>query len=371
MSDEVLPVNDLRRSWLATSAEVSAVIARVAASGWYVHGPEHAAFEAELAAFAGVRHAAGVANGTDALALAMLAVGCGPDSEIVTVANAGGYTASAAAQIGARVVYADVSPTTLLMTVDTLEPVLAPTTDAVVVTHLYGNVADVEAIVRLCHPRGIRVIEDCAQAIGARQGDQSVGSRGDVGTISFYPTKNLGGMGDGGAVVTNDPEIDAAVRRLRQYGWESRYRVVTGLGRNSRLDEIQAAVLRLGMRRVGDLNRARVAIIDRYARAVPDDAPVRLVTGAGCDTVAHLAVVRTSDRARLQAAFEAANVRTDVHYPTPDHRQVGLAEPVRRTALPETERATDEIVTIPCFPAMTEDEIGRVCRLLATLGPAR
>jgi len=221
-----IPVNDLRRSWVVDCPEVRGAVARVIESGWYVHGPEHAAFETELARFLGVRHVAGVASGTDALVLSMLAAGCGFGSEVVTAANAGGYASGAASEIGARVVYCDVDPETLLVTRQTLERAIGPSTNAVVVTHLYGNVVDVRSIVALCRPRGIAVIEDCAQAIGGWDSTgQRVGSLGDVAAFSFYPTKNLGAVGDGGAVATSDDTIDARVRSLRQYGWSTKYRV--------------------------------------------------------------------------------------------------------------------------------------------------
>ena len=363
-SRDAIFVNDLRRSWISTSAEVRTALERVRASGRYVHGPEHTAFESELAAYLGVRHAAGVASGTDALVLAMLGVGCDSGSEIITAANAGGYCSGAAAQIGARVVYADVDAQSLLMTADTVAQALGPDTRAVVVTHLYGNIADVARIVELCRPRGIKVIEDCAQAIGGTYDGRRAGSLGDTATFSFYPTKNLGGAGDGGAVVTNDAQIDTRVRSLRQYGWEEHYRIRDGLGRNSRLDELQAAILRIGLRRIDALNERRREVIGQYRRAV-EGSHLQIVTGAGCETVAHLAVARTGDRSRLRARFDADNVRTDVHYPIPDHLQLGLAAPARQTVLSETERAAGEIVTLPCFPEMTQDEVGRVCELLA------
>jgi len=196
-TDARISCNDLRRGWIAESAEVRSAVERVLGAGWYVHGPEHAAFEEELAEFLGVRHVAGVASGTDALALAMLAGECGPGSEIVTVANAGGYASCAAAQIGASVVYADVDSVTMLVTSETLGEVIGPNTTAVVVTHLYGNVVDTGPIVEMCRPRGVRVIEDCAQAIGATDGaGRRAGSIGDVAAFSFYPTKNLGAAGD-------------------------------------------------------------------------------------------------------------------------------------------------------------------------------
>jgi aminotransferase EvaB len=361
-----IPVNDLRSDWLASDPEAHDAVARVLASGWYIKGPEHDAFETELAAYLGLAHVVGLASGTDALVLALLAVGCGDGAEVVTVANAGGYASIAAAMIGARVVYADVDPATLLATPETVEAALGAGTRAVIVTHLYGNVADAMSIAAICRDRGIAVIEDCAQAIGGGLAGHRAGTFGDVATLSFYPTKNLGGAGDGGAIATDDPEIADRVRSLRQYGWSPRYVVAHPNGRNSRLDEIQAAILRIGLRRVDALNQRRREIVACYADAVRGPG-ISLVTGAGVPTVAHLAVVRATDRDRARGIFEAAGVATDIHYPVPDHRQPGLTAPARVTALPETERAVDEILTIPCYPSMTDDAIDRVC---AAIGEA-
>lgn len=366
-SGDAIPVNDLRRGWIASSDDVRLAIARVMVSGRYVHGPEHAAFEQELAAYLGVRYAAGVASGTDALVLALLAVGCEAGSEVVTAANAGGYTSVAAAQIGARVAYADVDEWSLLMTPETVARSIGPTTRAVVVTHLYGNVADVEGIVNVCREQGIRVIEDCAQAIGGVRGGVRAGAMGDAATFSFYPTKNLGGLGDSGAVVTNSPDIDARVRSLRQYGWGSRYHVDRPSGRNSRLDEVQAAVLRVGLRQLDGLNERRRELVRRY-RSMVQGTGIQIVTGNHCETVAHLAVARVPNRERLRAALHGALVGTDVHYPVPDHRQRGLPPPARVNDLSVTERAIREIITVPCFPDLSEDEVSRVGSVLAEYG---
>ncbi len=359
-----IPVNDLRGAWIASDEAVRVAVQRVLASGWYIMGPEHDAFEVELAGFLGVRHAIGLASGTDALVLALLAVGCEPGSEIVAAANAGGYASIAAAMIGSSVVYADVEPASLLVTPATIEAVLGPTTRAVVLTHLYGNIADAAGIAALCRERGIAVLEDCAQAFGGMANGRRAGTFGDVATLSFYPTKNLGAAGDGGAIATDDPAIADRVRSLRQYGWRPRYVVSQPNGRNSRLDEIQAAILRIGLRNVDELNERRREIAHRYGDAVHGGG-VQLVTGAGVPTVAHLAVVRAVDRARVRAVFQAARVATDIHYPVPDHRQPGLPAPARVTALPETERAAQEILTIPCYPTMTQDAVDRVCAILS------
>ena len=283
----------------------------------------------------------------------------------ITAANAGGYASGAAAQIGAGVVYCDIDPGTLLATASTIEPVLGPLTTAVVVTHLYGNVAEVAPIVELCRPRGICVIEDCAQAIGGRdESGRGVGTLGDVATLSFYPTKNLGGAGDGGAVVTNHDDIDVRVRRLRQYGWLAKYEIESPLGRNSRLDEMQAAILRVGLPRLARFNERRRCIVERYARACSDPS-IRVVTGAGCETVGHLAVVQADNREALREHLDRHGIDSDVHYPVPDHLQRGLPSPVRPTLLSVAERSSNEITTLPCFPEMTEDEVGRVVAALA------
>ena len=366
MPNPRIPLNDLRRGWAADSAEVRAAVERVLASGWYVQGPEHAAFERELADYVGTRHAAGVASGTDALCLAMLALGLGEGSEILTAANAGGYTSCAAAQIGARVTYADVDAATSLVTADTVADALGPDTRAVVVTHLYGNVADVEAIAQVCRPKGIAIIEDCAQAIGGADGKgRSAGSLGDVAALSFYPTKNLGAAGDGGAVATNDDEIHARLKSLRQYGWSPKYHVSVPGGRNSRLDEIQAAILRFGLRRTNELNERRREIVGRYAEATSQTS-ISMVTGNGCETVGHLAVVRHGQRDRLRQHLAAHGVDTDIHYPVLDPDQPGLPQPSRVTRLDVSRRVVAEIVTIPCFPEMTDAEVERVSRALQT-----
>jgi dTDP-3-amino-2,3,6-trideoxy-4-keto-D-glucose/dTDP-3-amino-3,4,6-trideoxy-alpha-D-glucose/dTDP-2,6-dideoxy-D-kanosamine transaminase len=359
----MVPLNDLSRGWLAKSPEVREAVSRVMASGWYLNGPELAAFEGELAAYLGIKHAIGVASGTDALALALQAVGCGRGSEVVTAANAGGYTSVAAVQIGADVAYADVDGDTLLVTTKSVEAALGPTTKAVVVTHLYGNVAKVDEIAELCRGRRIALIEDCAQSLGATLDGRKVGSFGDIATISFYPTKNLGAAGDAGAIVTANDALADAARSLRQYGWGAKYRIVRADGRNSRLDELQAAILRVGLSHLDELSAHRREIVGRYAAALPASVG-RMVSGATTSHVAHLAVARVNNRDDLRRQLKDAGVATDIHYPIPDHLQAGLPNSARATDLSETERAAAEILTLPCFPEMTGAEIERVCTAL-------
>ena len=353
-------LNDLSRSVIADD-EVTVAVERVVRSGWYLSGAEVAAFEREFADYLGVRHVIGVANGTDALELALMALGGGPDGELVTVANAGGYATSAARRCGMHVRFADVDDRDLLMTAHTLEAALTTRTTIVVVTHLYGKMAPISAISELCRERGIAVVEDCAQAAGARANGRRAGSFADVAAFSFYPTKNLGAIGDGGAVVTSDDQIASRVRRLAQYGWGVKYRVAEGGGRNSRLDEIQAAVLRVRLARLDRLNRRRREVVRRYADALQSSAAAMAQDGED-DYVAHLAVIRTPHRSRLAAQLLARGVHTDVHYPVPDHWQKIVGDP--RLRLPVTESASTQVLSLPCFPDLEAAELEVVCAAL-------
>jgi aminotransferase EvaB len=346
--------------------ELGAGFDRFLESGRYVLGPEHAAFESELADYVGVSHCVGVASGTDALELALIAVGCRPGDSILNAANCGGYTTAAARRAELVVHFADVDPATLCLSRGTVEAALTPEVRAVVVTHLYGVLADIEEIAALCRDRGVALVEDCAQAAGARRDGRRAGAFGDAAAFSFYPTKNLAALGDGGAVTGDRDHVAETVRSLRQYGWERKYDVVLSGGRNSRLDELQAAVLRIRLTHLDEGNQRRRAIVSRYADALPLHAG-RFAARTGEDYVAHLAVVVTEDRERVRAALEAAGIGTAVHYPIADHRQAAWAEEYEGVHLPVTEHAVEHVLTLPCFPELTEDEVGRVCEVLRGL----
>lgn len=356
-----IPFNDLRRAVLA-DGEVMGAVERVMRSGWYLLGEETSAFERELAGYLQVNHVVGVASGTDALELALAALGCSQGQEVVTAANAGGYSTTAARRLGLRVRFADVDVDDLLLTPQTVEEALTPHTAVVVVTHLYGKMAQVSAIRDLCHVHGVLVLEDCAQAVGARADGRPAGSIGDAAAFSFYPTKNLGALGDGGAVVTSDEKTAQRVRRLRQYGWGAKYRVEEDGGRNSRLDEIQAAVLRVRLRKLDGWNRRRREIVARYMDAL-SSTPVEMVHDGDEDYVAHLAVMRTSCRAELAEALRARGIATDIHYPVPDHRQPAIGAP--EVNLPVTEAASEQVLSLPCFPALKPREVDFICSALA------
>ena len=337
--------------------ELRNAAARVIASGSYVLGAEVEGFEREFAAFCGSAHCVGVANGTDALELALRAAGVSRGDRVVTAANAGYYAATAARAIGAEPVYVDVDDQ-LVMPVDGLDRALAGAR-AVVVTHLYGRMAPIGEIARIAGEAGVAVVEDCAQAHGAIASGRHAGTFGVAGCFSFYPTKNLGALGDGGAVITSDAQMASRLRALRQYGWSTRYRIEHAGGRNSRLDELQAAFLRTKLPRLPAWNAARVAIATRYRNGLRG-LPLRLPDCPGGEYVAHLFVVRCADRDALRSHLAGARIGTAVHYPVPDHLQpIEQVDGIARH-LPMTESACREVLSLPCYPGMTDADVDRV-----------
>ena len=331
---------------------------RVVQRNWYVLGAEVATFETEFAAFQNAKSCISVANGTDALEIALRTLDIGPGKRVALVANAGFYGSTAVHAVGATPVYVDVDPATLTMAPDALEAALATGIDTVIVTHLYGQMADIEKLVALAKGLHIPVIEDCAQSHGATRAGRRAGSFGDIGCYSFYPTKNLGAIGDGGAITTNSVELDRRARRLRQYGWSSKYHVTETGGRNSRLDELQAAVLREKLPMLDRWNAQRRDIAARYHAAFAA-LPVQLPPSIDDDFVAHLYVIRVKDRAAFIASLTAAGIATDIHYPVPDHFQTAYAG-ASPPSLPVSEAASDSVVTLPCFPGLDDASIMRV-----------
>lgn len=358
-----VPVNDLSRAIAEQRHELDSAIAAVLDSGWLILGPQVRAFEEEFAGFLNVAHTVCVANGTDALTLGLVALGCRPGDRVATVANAGGYSTTAIRGVGAVPVYIDVSPTTGLMATDTVVAALDTGVKAVIVTHLFGAMAAVEEVVRLCRRRGVVVLEDCAQAVGAERNGRRVGTWGDAAAFSFYPTKNLGALGDGGAVCTDHEGVARRLRSLRQYGWEGKYRIERPHGRNSRMDEVQAAVLRRRLPLLPAANDRRRSIWRRYAEAIGTDRIFGVDDGS---FVAHLAVLQVTDRAAAQADLEAAGIGHDIHYPIPDHLQAVEAPREVAGSLHVTEHLSERILTVPCFAELTEDEVERVCEVLAS-----
>lgn len=358
-----VPMNDLKRS-VAELKGLDEAIVGVLKSGWWLQGPETKSWEQALAAYVDAKHVVAVASGTDALALALRALS-GPSGTVLTAANCGGYTTTAARQAGLAVRYCDVDEATHLMTAETVAAALTPDVTVVVVTHLYGRAAEIDEIFALCSARGIMVVEDCAQAIGARTTHgRSVGSVGHMGAFSFYPTKNLGAIGDAGAIVTASDDLASAVRRLAQYGWSSKYEIATVGGQNSRTDEVQAAVLRRKLPHLDSANERRRAIVARYVAAASPRISVLPAEGQG--HVAHLAVAVADDRNAFTEHAQALGIDTGVHYPIPDHQQAAFRDQNADVRLPVTEALASSIVSLPLFPELTEDEIRRVERALSS-----
>ena len=349
---------------------LAAALTRVLESNHFVLGREVAQFEHEFAQYVGVPHCVSVANGTDALELALRALGVGPGRQVACVANAGFYSATAIHLVGAAPVYADVDAATLTMAPEALAVVLRDQPAAVIVTHLYGQLAAIEPIAAMCREAGVPLIEDCAQSHGAARGGRQAGSFADVSCFSFYPTKNLGALGDGGAVLAADPELAARLESLRQYGWSKKYEVTRLGARNSRLDELQAAVLREKLKHLDRQNAQRRAIASHYNEAFAG-LPLQLPPSLGEDYVAHLYVVRTPRREALREHLQSCGVATDVHYPIPDIRQPALQGRYDDIALPVSEAACATALSLPCFPGLADADVRHVARSVREFfGPA-
>jgi aminotransferase EvaB len=353
-------INDLSRHNGPLAAEIRAAVDRVLDSGWYILGAEVAAFERAFADYCGVAHAVGVANGTDALELALAAVGVGRGDAVALTANAGGYGTTAVHAVGAEPIYVDVDPVRASLDPEALDRACrSRTIRAVIITHLYGALGAIDETVQVAAAHGVKVVEDCAQAHGATRAGRRAGSWGDAAAFSFYPTKNLGALGDGGAVLTNEPEIAGLVGRMRQYGWEGKYRQAFLPARNSRLDEMQAAVLSTKLPYLDGWNARRREVAARYVAQITHPK-VTLPTSAGPDYVAHLFVIRTAERAALADHLRRHGVPCDIHYPIADHRAPVFGDRFAGVSLPVTEMLCAEVLTLPCFPEMTDDEVDLV-----------
>jgi dTDP-4-amino-4,6-dideoxygalactose transaminase len=357
------PGRDYRRHQI----EIDAAVRRVLESGWYVLGPEVGAFEAEFASYLGLREAIGVASGTDAVELALRGLGVGPGDVVYTVSHTAVATVAAIERSGAMPILVDVDeatgtmdPSSLAGAISAALPSGGTCKAAVVAVHLYGQPAPMEEILSIARTAGLRVVEDCAQAHGARLNGLLVGTYGDVAAFSFYPTKNLAALGDGGCVATNDMAVATRVRELRQYGWRDRY-VSAVPGLNSRLDEVQAAILRVRLPGLDGDNARRREIAARYDAGLHGTAAILPLARAGAGHVYHQYVIRTRRRDRLIAWLRVRGIGTAIHYPVPIHLQPAYAERLPRVVeLAITERLAGEIVSLPMFSSLADDEVDRV-----------
>jgi dTDP-4-amino-4,6-dideoxygalactose transaminase len=368
----IIPLNDLSRIKNEDFAAISELSQQVIASGHYVSGPFLEQFEASLASYVGVSGAKGVGNGTDALILSMLATGIKPGDVVLTVANAGSYSTIAAKTIGAELVFCDVSHENLQMSVKTFEQTLKVCAEnginprAVVITHLFGLLnPEIVELAELARSKGILVIEDCAQAIGAKSALGKAGSFGDVAAFSFYPTKNLGALGDGGAVVSNSEILIEKVQALREYGWSKKYHIEMDGGRNSRLDEFQAAVLLFKLKAIDFQNQKRREIYVRYLSEL--DSSYESFAPVTEDYVAHLSVFspKSGSRDKVMRQFNEMHVSTGIHYPTLDVDQKLELKYRNLVPLPISQKYVQSIFTVPLFPEMTEEEVQTVATALS------
>ncbi|MBI3932533.1 MAG: DegT/DnrJ/EryC1/StrS family aminotransferase [Acidobacteria bacterium] len=355
-----VPFGDFKAHVAALRGEIDAAVSRVLDSGWFILGPEGEAFEDELAAALEARDAVAVANGTEAIQLALEALGVGPGDEVITSPLTAAFTALAVQRAGARPVFADLDPATLNVSPEAVARAMTPRTKALLPVHLYGHPVDLDPLLELARTRGIPLVEDACQAHGARYKGKTVGAISGIGALSFYPTKNLGAFGDGGAVLVNDPDVAGRLRQLRNGGQTDRYHHVTA-GINSRLDELQAAVLRVKLRHLAAWNERRRAVAAIYLREI-EGAAVRLPEEQPyARTVYHLFVIRHPRRDSLATALEERGIGTLIHYPIPLHLQPAFAALGGKAGdFPVAEKAAGEILSLPLYPELTDAQAREV-----------
>lgn len=356
----MIPFLDLTRQHAALRAELTAAAGRVLDSARFVLGPEGEALEQALAAQSGVAHGIGVASGTDALRLVLAALGIGAGDEVITTAFSFVASASTIVMAGAVPVFVDIDPATYALDVEAIVRVITPRTRAIIPVHLYGHPAAMDRVGEIARERGLAVIEDAAQAVGAVYAGRPVGAWGDAACLSFYPTKNLGGCGDGGMILTNRDDVATRLRRLRHHGDGGRYRHVE-LGYSSRLDELQAALLRVKLARLEAWTAARRRIAARYREALAGLPLTLPIEREPARHVYHLYTVRHEQRDALAKALAELGVGTAVHYPIPVPGQPMFGLPAERR-WPEASRAAREVLSLPCYAELTDDEVSQVTR---------
>ena len=373
----LIPQANPGAGYRALKPEIDAAIARALDSGWYVLGQEGRGFEAEFAQFLGSAASVGCANGTDALALALRGLGIGPGATVITVSHTAVATVAAIEMAGATPLLLDIDPAHYTLDPAELAAVLShppaglPPIRAVIAVHLYGQAADLNAILPLCRAHKVALIEDCAQAHGATLDSRRLGTIGDIGAFSLYPTKNLGALGDGGVLATNDAKLAERIAALRQYGWRTHY-ISDEIGVNSRLDEIQAAILRAKLPHLDAQNARRGAIAAAYDEALAGDGALARPPARrqGASHVFHQYVIRLpptpSGRAAIQSRLRDAGIGTGIHYPMPVHLQPAY---LGRVALgpagcQASGTAANEVLSLPMYPEMTDEQVERVCAAL-------
>lgn len=366
----MIPFLDLRAAYLELRAEIDEALGRVANSGWYLLGAEIKAFESEFALYVGAKHCVGVANGLDALHLSLRAMDVGEGDEVIVPSNTYIATWLAVSQIGARPIPVEPIEATYNLDPERVEAAITDRTKAIIPVHLYGQPADLDPICEIARRHGLRVLDDAAQAHGARYHGHRVGALADVTAWSFYPGKNLGAIGDAGAITTNDDQLADSLRVLRNYGSRVKY-VNEVQGYNSRLDEVQAAVLRAKLPRLDDWNSRRAARAARYTAELASNSSLFLPSvPAWADPAWHVYVVRTADRAGLQRDLRGRGIETLIHYPIPPHHQQAYEKlGIAPSAFPISNRIHDEVLSLPMGPHLSDDQQTRVIDALIALRP--
>jgi dTDP-4-amino-4,6-dideoxygalactose transaminase len=354
----LIPMFDAKRQALLLREQLHATAHDVLDGGWYILGKAVARFEEQFAGYLNAAHGIGVGNGTDALAIALKAVGVAPNAGVLCPVNTAIPTAMAIVDAGCRPVFCDVDERTLLLDPASVEAKIDDTVEAMIPVHLYGQAAPMNELLAIARKNGLAVVEDCAQAHGARLDGRMVGTFGNASAFSFYPSKNLGAAGDGGLVATNDPAVAEKTRLLRNYGLTDRYKC-DELGRNSRLDDMQAAILSIKLAHLSAWNERRRAIAKRYSEILAE-SPVMLPP-IRPDAVYHLFVIRVENRERVMRSLIDKGVSSQVHYPIPLHLQKAF-EPLgyKKGDFPIAEDAIEKILSIPLFSEMTDNEVETV-----------
>ena len=345
--------SDPKAQYLSHKSEIEKAISETLESGWYILGQQTKLFEQEFAQYIGVRHAVGVGSGTEALHIALKACGIGPGDEVLTVSHTAVATVSAIELSGADAVMVDIEDDCYSMDASKIESLITSRTKAIVPVHIYGQPADLNGILAVARKHQLKVIEDCAQAHGALYEGNRVGSLGDISCFSFYPTKNLGAIGDGGAVVTNDPALAEKVRLLREYGWAERY-ISHIPGWNSRLDELQSAILRVKLKTLDDDNARRAKIADTYDQQLKGTRLIVPARREKTSHVFHLYVIRSRNREKLRQHLTEKEIGTGIHYPVPVHLQKAYRGRLKGAdSLPVTENVYGEILSLPMYPELS------------------
>jgi dTDP-4-amino-4,6-dideoxygalactose transaminase len=352
-------------------SEIEAAVLSVLRSNRYILGAEVEALENEFADYIGAHSVIGVANGTDALELAIRALDIGPGDEVITVSHTAVATVAAIEAAGAIPVLVDVDPFFYTLNPAQLQEVLTPKTKAVIAVHLYGQAADLDAIGQFCTENKLFLIEDVSQAHGAKWKGRRLGSIGHVGCFSCYPTKNLGAIGDAGLITTNDAQLGNKVRMLREYGWQRRY-ISDIVGRNSRLDEVQAAILRIKLRHLDADNGKRQQIAARYSKLLAGQSLQIPTIREGVESVFHLYVLRTAARDDLLDHLKTYDIQAGIHYPMPVHLQPAYKGRIRTAAdMSVTERLAGEVLSLPMYPELTPEDIARVIEAITSYSAER